>query len=278
LRQRFAAAGIDTADLDVRLLIEHVTGADLTTQGLYGDREVLSADAARLNALCDRRVAGEPVARLLGAWDFWGRRFALSASTLVPRPDTETVVEVALRLSPAAADPVRFADIGTGTGILAITLAAERPAWRGVATDLAGEALATAAANAATHAVEDRVLLVQADLAAALAPDAFDLVVSNPPYIATGVLATLSPEVRLHDPTLALDGGADGADLYRWLIPQAHTALRPGGWLVLEIGSDQGTAVAGLLHAAGFEAVAVVPDLAGRDRVAYGRKSDHCGG
>lgn len=265
LAAAFSAGGINDADLDARFIIAHVLDLSVGEIPLRGELRPTDGQIARLIAMGHRRLKGEPVARLLGEWDFYGRTFRLTPATLVPRPDTETLVDIILRHLADA--PALVADLGTGSGAILATLLAERPRWRGIATDLSAEALTTACANAAAIGVADRALFVRASYAAALAPGRFDLIASNPPYIATAVLAGLSREVRDHDPALALDGGADGLAAYRVLAPQALAALRPGGRIALEIGFDQAVAVTAILAAAGFAAIETSRDLGGNDRV-----------
>jgi release factor glutamine methyltransferase len=267
LAARLDAAGIDAAATEARLLIGHVTG--LSPAGLIAQaRAPLGAAAERLTSLAQRRLGGEPVARLLGAWEFHGLPFALAPATLIPRPDTERLVDLALgRLGDR---PALIADIGTGSGAILVAALHGARSARGIGVDLSVEALATARDNARANGVADRAHFVAGDLAAALATGGFDLVLSNPPYIASAVIETLSIEVRAHDPRLALDGGPDGLACYRRLIPEAFRALKSGGWCALEIGFDQGAAVRGLMAAAGFEAVAVALDFGGRDRVVGG--------
>lgn len=269
LAARLTDSGVNAAATEARLLVGHVTG--LSPAGLIAEaRTPLGPAAEALNRLATRRLAGEPVARLLGAWEFHGLPFTLSPATLIPRPDTELIVDLALEW--IAGKAALVADIGTGSGaILVATLYGARAA-RGLGVDLAPEALVTARTNAATNGVADRAHFVAGDLAAILAPGRFDLILSNPPYIASAVIETLAVEVRAHDPRLALDGGADGLDCYRRLIPEAFRALRPGGRCALEIGFDQGAAVGELMVAAGFEDVSVAQDLGGRDRVVGGAR------
>ena len=266
LRAAFAAIDPEAASAEARRLVGHLLGLDLTALTLGADRPVAPDDARRLAALARRRLAGEPLARLIGGAPFWGRDFALVPATLVPRPDTETLVEAVLKRF-GADETFVFADLGVGSGAILVTLLAERPLAFGLATDLSIEALATARDNARTHGVADRAGFLAASHADPLAPAAFDLIVSNPPYIARAEIEGLDPEVRLHDPYLALDGGADGLDAYHAIAPRAFRALRRGGVLAVEIGWRQGRDVVAILTAAGFVEIAVIPDLAGRDRL-----------
>lgn len=273
-----------TPRLDAELLLAHVLGwprARLLAEG----RQPLAADQlAAFGLLVERRRALEPVAYLTGHKEFFGRDFLVDRRVLVPRPETELLVELALERTrtknqePGTArhqsgsgsrfsvlgSPLLIADIGTGSGCIAITLALELPAAELLAVDLSPGALAVARANAERHGVAGRVRLLQGDMLAPL-ETLVDLLVSNPPYT---VLATIDENVRRHEPHLALDGGPDGLALYRRLLAGAPARLRPGGSLLLEIGANQGAAVATLARAA-FPAsqVAVQRDLAGLDRV-----------
>ena len=266
LRDALAGHDSDAARHEARLLLAAVLGLDLTALTLGADRPVAPADARRLADLARRRLAGEPVERLIGSAGFWGLDFALAPATLVPRPDTETLVETALARLPADR-PFTFADLGVGSGAILVAILAERPLAFGVATDLSTEALATARRNAEANRVADRAAVLRASFAAPLADAAFDAILSNPPYIATAEIDDLDAEVRLHDPRLALDGGADGLDAYRAIAPEAARALKPGGLLAVEIGWRQAADVSAILAAAGFAEIRVRRDLAGRDRV-----------
>ena len=244
-----------------------MTGLDLVLR----EGEAAAADALeRLEGLAERRLAGEPIARIFGEKQFFGLDFTLSPETLVPRPETELLVETALALLPQGR-AVRVLDFGTGTGCVAISILASREDASGVATDISAGALVTAGANAARHGVAGRLALRHGDWFEAIADgEAFDVVVSNPPYIESGEIGGLMAEVRLHDPVAALDGGGDGLDAYRTIMGGARRVLGPGGVLAVEIGSGQGAAVSRLMGAAGFTGVAVKKDLAGLDRVVVG--------
>ena len=269
LRRRFEQAGMDEAALDARLLVAEASGLEPTGIILHGDRETDDAVARRIEELARRRLAGEPVGRILGRRDFWGMTFHLSPETLEPRPDTETLVEAAL----AHVDrqglreaPLVLADLGTGTGAIAVALLSELPRARALATDLAGGALRTARENACRLGVGARFHAVGTDFGAALS-GGFDLIVSNPPYIGLDERSDLSREVREHDPALALFAGADGLDAYRAIIADLPRLLRPGGAVFLEVGWRQGEVVTRLLENAGLGEIQVWQDLGGRDRV-----------
>jgi release factor glutamine methyltransferase len=274
LTKQFDAAGIESAGLDARMLLGAVLALDLTGLIASAARRVTSAEAAEIEAFAHRRVGGEPVARIVGHKEFWGLPLRLSAATLVPRPDTETVVEFAIESMRArpSDDAIRVADIGTGSGAILLALLHEWPDAIGVGTDISLGALRTARRNAVDLDLAPRALFVACDHAAALS-GAFDLIVSNPPYIRSSEIAGLAPEVRDHDPILALDGGADGLDAYRALIPQAERLLKAGGMLVLEAGLGQNGAVEALMTAAGLSTGCLPKtDLAGIPRAVLGRK------
>ncbi len=265
LRRAFAEAGLDTAALDARLLLLDALGIEPTE--LLARPEIPLGDlgAARLEAAAARRLAREPVARILGQREFWGLPFALSPETLVPRPDTETVVETALSLVGDGTAPRRILDLGTGSGCLLVALLHECPTAFGIGVDREPAALVTARRNAEANGVGARARFIAADWAAPLRGP-FDLVVSNPPYIASAVIGDLDPDVREHDPRLALDGGPDGLDAYRRIIGEAGRLLVPGGALVLEIGYDQAAAVRALGVGAGLEFVRLAYDLSNNPR------------
>jgi len=274
LGRRLKDAAVESAELDARLLIGEVTGLDLTGLIVQAERVLLPDEARLLDAFAARRLAGEPVARILGRREFWGLPLILSADTLVPRPDTETVVEVALELIAEAGRPApRILDIGTGSGAILLALLSECPDAVGVATDISLGALRAARANAASLGLADRAGFVACDYASALV-GSFDLIVSNPPYIPARDIAALDVEVRAHDPRRALDGGDDGLDAYRRIAPESVRLLRPGGALVVEIGQGQSDDVAALMRAAGLT-VSESPraDLGGVFRVVTGRHS-----
>ena len=270
MARQFLEAGFPFPDEDALDLVLGVTGlshADYAARG----REFIDADTfARVRDAADRRLAGEPVDRILGYRDFYGRRFAIDG-VLSPRGDTEVLLLAALE-AVADVDAPRLLELGTGSGALAVSLLAERADARVVASDVSEDALATAARNAQAHGVSDRLSLARSDWFADLPAAPVDAVLSNPPYITDEAMAALSPEVRLWDPELALHGGADGLTAYRIIVPGAAARLAPGGWLGVEIGFDQGEAVAALFDAHGFGDVRVLPDPAGLDRVVCGRK------
>ena len=246
---------------------------DLTGIITAASRKLTPDESNRLEAFAARRVNGEPVARILGQKEFWGLPLKLSTATLVPRPDTETVVELALEIIRAAPPrALRIADLGAGTGAILLALLHELPAALGVGTDISLEALRIARRNAADLGLASRAAFVACNYAAALAGP-FDLIVSNPPYIRSADIAGLSPEVRDHDPRTALDGGVDGLDAYRALVPQAADRLAPGGALVVEGGKGQSGPIEALMTAAGLSVQdPVKTDLSGIFRAIAGLK------
>jgi release factor glutamine methyltransferase len=275
LTARFKSGAVDSAELDARILVGAALNLNLTGLIAAAARPVTLDQAARLEDFARRRLAGEPVARILETREFWGLSLQLSAATLVPRPDTETVVELALEMLGAASHPkrpLRIADLGTGSGAILLALLSELPDAYGIGTDISVVALQTAGSNTACLGFGSRAGFVACDYAAALS-DGFDLMVSNPPYIRSADIAGLATEVRDHDPLVALDGGTDGLDAYRRLIPQAAERLVTGGVLVVEAGHDQSEDIAGLMMAAGLtQERPAKADLAGIRRAVAARK------
>jgi release factor glutamine methyltransferase len=262
-----ADRGVENPRLNAEHLLAHALGLKRMELYLQFDRPLTESERAPLRDLVKRRGAREPLQHVLGTAEFHGRTFACDKRALVPRPETEQLVELALEIAkdkPAAT----ILDIGTGSGVIALTIALELPSATLHATDLSPDALALAAENAARHALTDRLVFHQADL---LPPDdaRFDLIIANLPYIPAEEIASLSPEVR-HDPASALDGGADGLDLIRRLIETAPDRLAPGGALLLEIGLGQADAVNTLLSARKFRDISVRPDYQNIPRFAVG--------
>lgn len=260
---------------DARALVGHATGLSYSSLVLRADDQIGPEVRDRLAGYVRRRFAHEPVGRILASRFFRGLDLEVSPATLEPREDTEVLVEAGLaflatRASDAGALTPVIADIGTGTGAIAIAMLAGLPDAFAVAVDISAEALATACRNARRHGVHSRFAGFIGHYGEALAESRFNLILSNPPYIATEEIATLEPDVRNHDPHLALDGGADGLDAYRAIVPAALASLKPGGALMVEIGHLQGADVSRLFVQAGFSDVAVTQDPGARDRVVSG--------
>ena len=262
-----ARLAIDPVDAD--LLLAHVLDKPRTWLFVHAEDAVAPADAHRFRTLLARRIAGEPVAYLTGARGFWTLDLAVTPATLVPRPETELLVELALARLPDEA-PVRVADLGTGSGAIALAIARERPRAEVVATDASRAALDVARGNAQRNGLGN-VVFRPGSWWEPLGDEVFDLIASNPPYIAEGDPHLEQGDLRF-EPSMALSSGADGLDAIRTLADGAPAHLRPRGWLLLEHGWDQGPAERALLAAAGFEAVATHRDLEQRDRVTLGRR------
>ena len=263
---RLKSARIDSPAIDARLLLEAAAGAtrlDILTEPY---RPVTADQQTVLDGYIERRLRREPVSRILGRKGFWKIMLNVTPDVLSPRPDTETLLDVAmLAFEPAQAFSV--IDLGTGSGAILLAVLGDRPAAHGVGTDISTEALAVARENAANLGLDGRAAFLRTEWAAGFGDHSFDLVVSNPPYIPSDDIPGLDPEVRDHDPLLALDGGPDGLVAYRELAPEIRRILRPEGIFAVEIGWDQGPHVKALFEAAGFEHVIIVKDLSDRDRV-----------
>ena len=253
---------------EAELLMAHVLGRSRSWLYAHGDEELAGDAAQRFMALIERRRAGEPVAYLIGQRGFWGFDLQVSPATLIPRAETELLVELALQRIPADY-AARIADLGTGSGAVALALALERPSARVIATDASAAALEVATANARSLCL-DNVCFRQGDWLAPLAGERFDLIASNPPYIADTDVHLEQGDLRF-EPRSALASGGDGLDDIRSILRGAPGLLLPGGWLLLEHGLDQGEAVRGLLSSAGLVEVETVRDLEQRDRVSIGR-------
>ena len=267
-------ADIDQPRLEARGLLQSALGvshAALITQGALA----LGADAARVEALLARRLAHEPLSRILGQREFFGLDFHLNRATLDPRPDTEALVEAVLahekltERTGIRGAGLTILDIGTGTGAILLALLANLPAARGLGVDLAAEAVEMAHANADRLGLFGRARFRQGDCFEGI-EERFDIIVSNPPYIPSAEIGGLDPEVRLHDPILALDGGIDGLDFYRRLVTEAPARLVAGGLLAFEVGFGQADAVAGLMRQAGFRDICRRRDLGEVERVVLG--------
>ncbi|KAF1723939.1 peptide chain release factor N(5)-glutamine methyltransferase [Pseudoxanthomonas japonensis] len=273
LALRAAAARLPGPDArhEAEQLLLHVLGRDRAWLFAHGDDPLPASGAATLDAWLARRASGEPLAYLLGRRGFWTLDLQVSPATLIPRPETERLVELALERLPDDR-PLRVADLGTGSGAIALALASERSLAQVVATDLSGDALRVAQANAETNRIAN-VAFRQGSWLAPLAGQRFDLIASNPPYIADGDPHLMQGDLR-YEPPAALSSGADGLDAIREIVATAPAYLLPGGWLLLEHGWDQGEAIRALLLAAGFVDVATETDIEQRDRVTLGRVTE----
>ncbi len=267
----FQERGVPSARLDAELILASVLKLDRVGLYLQHDRPLTDAELEALRPLVRRRGAREPMAWILGSKGFWKIELHSPPGVLVPRPDTEALVEAALTQLPE--DEERFvADVGSGTGAVGLSLAWARPKVKLYATDLSPEALAATRENASRLGLTDRVAVLRGPLLEPIpAKRPVDLVVSNPPYIPSAQIETLAPEIRDHEPRLALDGGPDGLDVYRRLIPAAAARARVA--VLLEVGDGQAQAVAVLLEAAGLSEVRTWKDLSGTERVVGGRKA-----
>jgi len=271
LTQAFRDAGLDTPELDARVLAGHALGLDHAALAAAAAQPLSHHDAARIAQFAARRLAREPVARIVGYKEFWGLDLRVGPATLVPRPESETVVEMALALIDGEGSrtrPLRIADLGTGSGALLVALLSELPNAFGVATDIDPAALAVAHDNAVRFGFADRAAFVACDFGAALA-GGLDLVVANPPYIRRTDMEALAPEVREHDPHAALDGGPDGLAGYRALARDAPRLLKAGGHLVVELGAGSERDVAAVFSHARMAAASSRPDLAGVARALH---------
>ncbi len=261
---------------DAALLLRHALGISHAVQLADPERELTPAQQAAFDALIQRRLANEPIQYITGEQEFYGLALRVTPAVLIPRPETEQLVEAVINEMMQAeldsSQPLRILDVGTGSGAIAIALAFHLPHARVTAVDLSAAALEVAASNAARHGLASRIRFVASDLLDALPPDElpFDVIVSNPPYISTADRASLHPQVRDHEPSAALFAGPDGLDIYRRLIPQARAALRPNGLLALEIGHGQREAIASLLN--DWNELRFLDDLQHIARIAFARR------
>ncbi len=262
--RRLRAAGIEDARAEARLLLRHVTALSPDVLVAEPDRRLEAEAQARFEALLVRRAAREPMAYVLGEREFWSLPLTVGPGVLVPRPETETLVEAALEVFPDRTVPLRILDLGTGSGCLLLALLREYPNAVGVGVDRSAEALGHAAENARRHGLTGRALLVRGDWGRALAGP-FELIVANPPYVASGELADLAPEVARHEPRAALDGGPDGLDAYRAILPDLPRLLAPAGVACVEIGAGRAATLSRLAARVGL-AVGSRADLAGIPR------------
>jgi release factor glutamine methyltransferase len=259
----------ERARRDAELLLMHTLERSRAWLIAHAEEELSGSLAAAYTALVSLRRKGEPIQYITGEAEFYGLPFLVTRDVLIPRPETEHLVEKALELAGRVVSP-RIVDVGTGSGAIAVALAHKLPCVQIAAIDISSRALAVAEENAKRNGVAVRFLL--GDLLAPVAGERFEIIVSNPPYVPTADRATLSVEVREYEPALALFAGGDGLDVYRRLIPAAFDALTPGGFVALEIGYGQSTAVEALLASAGFEQILFVPDLQGIPRVACAQR------
>ncbi|MDP6711692.1 MAG: peptide chain release factor N(5)-glutamine methyltransferase [Nitrospinaceae bacterium] len=276
---RLTQAGVDSPRMEAEVLLAGALG--FGREEIYRRPErILNEDEKSVSRdFVGRRVRREPVAHILGHREFWSLDFKITPDVLIPRPETETLIETLLKLqaklnAEASTGQVRrLLDIGTGSGIIAVVAAREITDCRVTATDLSPDALAVARENADTHDVSDQINFIQGDLFAEVPETLYDFIVSNPPYIETKRLPDLMPDVRNFEPTAALDGGVDGLDFYRRIISKASDYLKEGGWLVFEIDETQAEAVSRLFCAEDkYETVNVTKDYSGYDRVVFARK------
>jgi release factor glutamine methyltransferase len=262
------------AKLDAEALLLHVLQQNRTWLFLHDEDESSAAIEADYAGLITRRAAGEPIQYITGSTEFFGLPFTVAPDVLIPRPETEHLVEEVIRLAALfQSDKLRIADIGTGSGAIAVALAHSLPLAHIVATDLSPQALVIARQNAIRNDVEDRIYFAEGDLLAPLAGQSFHIIASNPPYIPLPDRNSLSVEIREHEPYPALFGGDDGLSIYRRLIPEARSLLVPDGWLLMEIGYGQQTAIKKLMSVSGYRDLRFIPDYQGISRVAVARRS-----
>lgn len=254
--ERLKAAGIEEASLELRHIL------------------LAAMDANQAETLVQRRVQREPLSYILGDKPFWTLDLKVNPDVLTPRADTETLVDTVLKQLPDRRAVLHIADFGTGSGAILLALLAELPEANGLGIDISESALQIAMENAARNQLADRAVFRAGNWAEGIEAESVDIAVSNPPYVASDVIETLEPEVRDHEPRLALDGGKDGLDIYRLLIPQLFRVLKPGGLMAVEIGFDQVSAVTALAEAAGFLQSETVKDLGGNNRIIWARKRD----
>ncbi len=276
--QQFAAAGLDTPQLDARLLLQYATGQTHTDLILNKNNTIAAQHLAAFESYVARRLQHEPVARIIGHKEFWGLDFALNAHTLVPRPESELVVECVIATAAHNNKPFHILDIGTGSGCLLLACLHEVPHAHGVGVDISPEALTMAQHNAQQLYLEDRAQFIQADIleigaiAAAIHSQKFEIIISNPPYIPQADIAALEREVQHYDPMRALDGGVDGLDFYRAIIQQTHMLLKPKGVFIMEFGVGQSHDLLQMVNAAQFVDIVIKNDLSGMPRVIYATK------
>jgi release factor glutamine methyltransferase len=268
-RGYFKGAGIIQPRLEAEILLAHALEVDRLHLYLSPDKPLTEDERSRFRGFVVRRKAGEPLQHLIGEVSFFGLTFKVRRDALIPRPETEELLDRTLKLVPRE-EPCRCLDLGTGSGVIAVCLARYLPAAEVTAVDVSGEALALAAENAESNGVADRIRFVESDWFSAV-DGQFDLIVSNPPYVATEDLSSLAGEVKDHEPRVALDGGREGLERIRDLLAQAGEHLSTGGRVLLEIGHGQGDRIKRLMEEAGMGEVSIDCDLSGRERFAFGR-------
>lgn len=271
-KERLKEAGIDQPAIDARLMLEVAAGVSRTDIITDPYRELSAEQVATLDEYLERRARREPVSHIIGRKGFWKILLSVTKDVLTPRPETEVIVDEVLKAFPETMG-FNLLDLGVGSGTILLAVLAERPAAKGLGIDISEEALAVARENAANLDLDGRLALMRGDWTTGLGDASFDVVVSNPPYIPTADIETLQPEVRDHEPRLALDGGADGLDAYRALAPEILRVLKPGGLFLVEIGFDQSADVEALFGQAGAQNVRTIKDLSTHDRVVTGFKN-----
>lgn len=271
-KERLKEAGIDQPAIDARLMLEVAAGVSRTDIITDPYRELTAEQVATLDEYLERRARREPVSHIIGRKGFWKILLSVTKDVLTPRPETEVIVDEVLKAFPETM-AFNMLDLGVGSGTMLLAILAERPAAKGLGVDISEEALAVARENAANLDLDGRLALMRGDWTTGMGDASFDVVVSNPPYIPTADIDTLQPEVRDHEPRLALDGGVDGLDAYRALAPEILRVLKPGGLFCVEIGFDQSAAVEALFNEAGAQNVRTVKDLSTHDRVVTGFKN-----
>lgn len=271
-RHRLAAASIESPVIDARLLLEVAASATRTDIVTDPYRPLTPEQIRTYDGYLARREQREPVSHIIGRKGFWTLDLKVTPDVLTPRPDTEVIVDLVVKTSPMD-KKVRILDLGVGSGAIILAILNELPLAEGIGIDISLPALEVARENAARVLLEHRVTFAHANWTEGQQDEAYDIVVSNPPYIATDVIATLEPEVRDHEPMLALDGGADGLNAYRLLAGEIMRVLKPDGWFAIEIGYDQSKSVEALMRQAGAQRVRTVRDLSNRDRVVTGVKN-----
>ncbi len=265
--ERLKEAGVPEYQLDARLLLEYVCDTDYNTLLVHGDRAVSPEEEKKYNELIEKRASRIPLAYIVGHQEFMGLDFTVNSNVLVPNQDTETLAEEALR---ELSDGMRFMDLCTGSGCVALSILHYTNDTSCVMTDISDKAIEVATKNSKNLGLSDRAKIIKTDLFPEGDKEKFDMIVSNPPYIRTSVIDTLPPEVASGEPYIALNGGDDGLVFYRRIVDEACNWLYKSGWLMMEIGYDQGQDVADLMKSAGYHEVEVIKDLGGNDRVVRG--------